>query len=49
MSQIPTDLHNLIRPKHFQSQYFSNSAYGRLISVVPKLNKFACVFADFVK
>jgi pimeloyl-ACP methyl ester carboxylesterase len=31
-AQIPTDLHKLIRPEYFQPEYFSNSAYGRLVA-----------------
>lgn len=31
-SQIPTDLHKLIRPEYFDPQFFANSAFGRLIA-----------------
>jgi pimeloyl-ACP methyl ester carboxylesterase len=31
-SQIPTDLHKLIRKEYFDSQYFANSAFGRLVT-----------------
>jgi pimeloyl-ACP methyl ester carboxylesterase len=32
ISEIPTDLHKLIRPEYFQPQYFANSAFGRLVA-----------------
>ncbi|MEO6909862.1 MAG: prolyl oligopeptidase family serine peptidase, partial [Edaphobacter sp.] len=32
MSQIPTDLHKLLRAEYFQPQFFANSAYGRLVA-----------------
>ena len=30
-ANITTDLHKLMRPEYFDSQYFANSAYGKLI------------------
>jgi pimeloyl-ACP methyl ester carboxylesterase len=30
ISQIPTDLHKLVRAEYFDPQFFANSAYGRL-------------------
>lgn len=30
-SQIPTDLHKLVRAEYFDPQFFANSAYGRLV------------------
>ncbi|HZG20060.1 MAG TPA: alpha/beta hydrolase [Herbaspirillum sp.] len=32
VSEIPTDLHQLMRPEYFDPQYFARSAYGRLIA-----------------
>lgn len=32
VADIPTDLRKLMRPEYFDSQYFANSAYGRLIA-----------------
>lgn len=32
VADIPTDLHKLIRPSYFDSQFFADSAYGRLIA-----------------
>ncbi|AYR23720.1 alpha/beta hydrolase family protein [Herbaspirillum rubrisubalbicans] len=32
VADIPTDLHKLIRPEYFDTHYFANSAYGRLIA-----------------
>lgn len=29
---IPTDLHKLVKPAYFDSQYFADSAYGRLLA-----------------
>jgi dienelactone hydrolase len=29
---VPTDLHEIIRPEYFDSQFFANSAYGRLVA-----------------
>ncbi|MGX7742638.1 alpha/beta hydrolase family protein [Rhodopseudomonas parapalustris] len=31
-ADVPTDLHKLIRPEYFDSQYFAASAYGRLVA-----------------
>lgn len=31
-AQIPTDLHQLIKPEYFDAQYFADSAYGRLVA-----------------
>jgi pimeloyl-ACP methyl ester carboxylesterase len=31
-SQIPSDLHRLIRPDYFEPQFFAASAYGRLVA-----------------
>jgi len=32
ISQIPTDLHKLVRAEYFDPQFFANSAYGRLVA-----------------
>lgn len=32
MSDIPSDLHKLMRPAYFDAKYFSSSAYGRLMA-----------------
>ena len=31
-SQIPSDLHKIIRPAYFDATFFANSAYGRLVA-----------------
>lgn len=31
-SQIPADLHKLVRPEYFDPQFFADSAYGRLVA-----------------
>jgi pimeloyl-ACP methyl ester carboxylesterase len=31
-SQIPTDLHKLVRAEYFDAQFFASSAYGRLVA-----------------
>jgi pimeloyl-ACP methyl ester carboxylesterase len=31
ISQVPSDLHKLVRPEYFDPQFFANSSYGRLI------------------
>lgn len=31
-SQVPTELRKIVRPEYFDSQFFANSAYGRLVA-----------------
>lgn len=31
-AEIPTDLHAVVRPEYFDSQYFAQSAYGRIVA-----------------
>jgi len=32
VTKVPTDLHKLIKPEYFDSQYFTNSEYGKLLA-----------------